>query len=167
MQKAPVPTLWMAFKKPAFQKPRLTSSHTQYSHRSTLIGCRSELSATQWKAQNMQLHSKTGKGGKKVKCTTEKHKNCMMEGGFWVQNMRWIHGETFIVRTHGFDLHSGNNCALPPSPCIRCCQRSGQFKPTPTENMLKIIYLNIYFYKTSRVITALLRIGFTQLPSHK
>lgn len=24
-------------------------------------------------------------------------------------------------------------CALPPSPCIRCCQRSGQFKPKHTQ----------------------------------
>lgn len=44
-----------------------------------------------------------------------------------------------------FDLHSVNNCALPPSPCIRCCQRSGQFKPTQTEHLAQIIIILLFY----------------------
>lgn len=44
------------------------------------------------------------------------------------------------------DLHSVNNCALPPSPCIRCCQRSGQFKPARAEYLSKILLLMLFKY---------------------
>lgn len=46
------------------------------------------------------------------------------------------------------DLHCGNICALPPVTCIRCCQRSGQFKPTQTERHVHNVNMNVFKLNT-------------------
>lgn len=74
-----------------------------------------------------------------------------MDGGCWMLNYGRIWGRVANIQCEKpperFDLHSVNNCALPPtSPCIRCCQRSGQFKPTRAEYLRKILFIMSFKY---------------------
>lgn len=122
-----------SFKKTDFLEPRLMSLHGQYSHCSHLIGCTSYWAPVTEKHKTCSFHSKAGKEDQMCKTETPTIKNthggwCTLTVHLW-ENMRQSRREVFFVnnmeRGERCDLHSVDNCALPPpSPCIRRCQRS-------------------------------------------
>lgn len=134
MQVAPIPTLWMA----AASKRRIFLNPAWYLYTDSIHTALTSLAAQaterQWlKSTKRAASFKSRQGRSNVQTETPTIKNthgdwCTVTVHLW-ENMRPSRREVFFVNTmeraERCDLHSVDNCALPPpSPCIRRCQRS-------------------------------------------